>query len=147
MIKHIHFKALAVWAIYSVVTKAAFLIGISETVKSSNAYLVNIFLNVVFGILFLYLFSHEDFFKFAREIERKNIKKEKKLEHRFLHYGKLVSGLLIGILSGPLIGALALRFLLPKYRYKYLMIILSSATSSALWLGMARGVIIWHLPF
>lgn len=147
MLKSIHYKALAVWGIYTLITKGFFLAGISKSIARSDAYLLNVFFSMLFGFLFLYFFSHEDFFKFAREIERKNTKKEREWEHRFLHYGKLISSIIIGILSGPLIGALVLRFLLPRYKYKYLIIGLSSALSATIWLGIARGVISLRLPF
>jgi hypothetical protein len=147
MLKSVHYKALAVWTIYTIVTKGSFLAGLTKTITGVNAYLLNVFLGLLFGSLFLYFFSHEDFFKFAREIERKNVKKEKRWEHFFLHFGKLLSAILITVLGGPLIGALAIRFLLHNYKHKYLIIILSSAVGAALWLGVAKGAIILRLPF
>lgn len=147
MLKSIHLKALVVWGIYSVVTKGALLVGIAKSGPAFVVYLLNIFFSVFFGIIFLYFFSHEDFFKFAREIEKENSKKERIWVRRFMHYGKLFSSLIIGILAGPLIGALAVRFLLPKYQFKYLVVSLSSALSATIWLGIARGLIPVRLPF
>ncbi|KKQ92699.1 MAG: hypothetical protein UT17_C0001G0078 [Candidatus Woesebacteria bacterium GW2011_GWB1_39_10] len=140
MFKSVHLKALFVWIVYSVITKASFLAGSIKT-EVMSAFSLNVFLSVFFGILFLYFFSHEDFFKFAKEIENKNIKSERRWEHRFLHYGKLTSAILIGVATGPLIGALAARFLLVKFKYKYLTVSLSSALGSIFWLGVARGII------
>ncbi len=147
MFKGIHYKTLIVWGTYEVITKGSLLTGFLGSVSSLNIYLINVLLSVIFGISFLFLFSHEDFFKFAKEIERKNSKQEKKWEHRLLHYGKFLSSFVIGIISGPLIAALAIRFLQPKSKYKYPLIILTSALSAFFWLWAARGVIIWRLPF
>lgn len=145
--KTIHFKALIVWLIYSVITKASLLEGMTKSIEGRDAYLLNIFFSMFFGVLFLYLFSHEDFFPFAKEIERKNIKREKRWIHRFQHIGKLFASVLIGIVSGPLIGALAVRFLLHESKYKYIVIALASALSATIWLGIARGIIPLRLPF
>lgn len=145
MLKSIHFKAFAIWLIYSFITKGSFVTGVSKSIEGRDAYILNIFFSMVFGFLFLYFFSHEDFFKFACEIERKNTKKEKKWEHKLIHFGKIITSIIIGVLSGPLIGALAVRFIKPKY--KYLVIGLSSALSSVLWLGLVRDAAIIRLPF
>lgn len=147
MLKSIHFKAFAVWAIYTAVTKGSFLAGMSESVTPPNAYMINIIFSVIFGLLFLYLFSHQDFFKFAKEIEKNNSKAERRWEHRLLHFGRLFSAFLIGVATGPLIGALAIRFLVPRHKYKYVLIVTSSTISAILWLGLTRGAIIWRLPF
>lgn len=147
MLKSVHFQALTVWIIYTVITKGSFLIGMSKNWEGRDVYLLNIVFSVIFGLLFLYLFSHEDFFSFAKEIEKKNSKKEKNLLHRFQHLGKFLASVLIGVMSGPLVGALAVRFLLHKSKYKYFVIIISSALSATIWLGIARGVIPLRLPF
>ncbi len=141
MFKSVHIKALFVWLVYSIITKGSFLTGSLRTEEVLTSYLLNIVLSIFFGSMFLYFFSHEDFFKFAKEIENKNVKKEKQWEHKLLHHGKLVTAILIGIATGPLIGALSVRLLLPRNKYKYLLISFSSALGSAFWLGVARGVI------
>ncbi|QQG41763.1 MAG: hypothetical protein HYV90_00395 [Candidatus Woesebacteria bacterium] len=141
MFKSVHIKAMFVWLVYSIITKGSFLTGSLRSGGILISYLLNIILSIFFGWMFLYFFSHEDFFKFAKEIENKNVKKEKQWERKLLHHGKLVTSFLIGVATGPLIGALAVRFLLPRFKYKYLVISFSSALGSALWLGVARGVI------
>ncbi len=145
--KSIHIQAIIFWLVYEVFTKGSFVFGVSKSATIGNAYLFNMFFSILFGLIFLYIFNHEDFFKFAKEIENKNSKKEKEWEHKLQHSGKLFSSFLIGILSGPLIAALAVRFLQPKSKYKYFLIIIISALSAFFWLWTTRGVIIWRLPF
>ena len=88
--------------------------------------------SVFFGVLFLYMFSHEDFFKFAKEIERKQKKSEKIWERKFLQYGKITTIFVIAIVGGPILAALAIRFLLSRYKHKYLLIIAAMTFSTAL---------------
>lgn len=145
MIKSIHFKAVAIWVIYTLITKGSLLVGISKSVPGLSAYVLNTFFSILFGCLFLYFFSHEDFFKFAKELEKKNSKNEKKWEQVFKHYSKITTSILIGLAAGPLVAALVVRFLLPKYKHKYLIIGLSSSLSAIFWLSVTRGVI--RLPF
>lgn len=146
-IKPIHIEAVLIWLFYSFVTKGSFVIAFSKSISNINIFVLNIFFGSFFGVIFLYFFSHEDFFKFAKEIENKNKRKEKDLEFKLLRYGKLFSSILITVLSGPLVGALAFRFLLPKFKNKYMAIGFFSAVSVTLWLGIARGIIPLRLPF
>ena len=145
-IKLVHLEAFLVWLVYDVVTKGSFVATVSSVVAGANSFILNIGLSVFFGLLFLYFFSHEDFFKFISEIERKNRKAEKQWENRFAHYSKLLVAFVIGVIAGPLIGALSVRFLLTRYKFKYLVVLVSSCISALVWITIARGVIIWHLP-
>lgn len=145
--KSIHFKAFAIWALYSLVTKGVFLIVLPKAFNLYFAFITNTIFDILFGVIFLYLFSHEDFFKFARQIERENQEKEGKLIKKFKHFGKIFSSLAATVIGGPMIGALAVRFLLPKYQYRYLLIGLFSALSATIWLGIGKGLISIRLPF
>lgn len=145
MLKSIHIKALLVWVTYSVLTKGAFLYGVSKSTPIFNAFFVNILFSVFFAIIFLYIFSHEDFFKFGREIEKKNLKKEKKWLRILKHHGKVATTILIGILGGPLLTALTLRLLLPRLPSKYILVGVVAVLSASLSLAIARGVIILSL--
>ena len=145
-IKLVHLEAFLVWLVYDIVTKGSFVATASSIVTGVSSFVLNVLLSIFFGLLFLYFFSHEDFFKFVSEIERKNRKAEKQWENRFARYSKLLVAFVVGVIAGPLIGALSVRFLLPRYKFKYLVVLISSCISALVWITIARGVIIWHLP-
>jgi len=92
-----------------------------------------------FAVIFLFIFSHEDFFRFARVIEKRESKREEKLLKTYVHFGKSITTLIVGIIAGPLFAALTARILIPKSPYKYVIIIIASTASSILWLGFLRG--------
>ena len=139
----VYFQAFLVWLVYSFGTKALFI----KSVVWRDQLLVYGLIGIVsggFGILFLYLFSHEIFFKFAKLIEKSEIKKEKKWLRFFRHTGKIVAVLMIGLLAGPLFAALSARILISASKYKYWFVFIVSAASSVFWLFMARSGI-WFL--
>jgi len=143
MNKLVYFQAFLVWLVYSLGTKILFI----KSIVWGNQLLVYGLIGIVsggFGILFLYLFSHENFFKFAKLIEKKEIKKERKWLNFFSHAGKSITVLMIGLLAGPLFAALSARILLSAAKYKYWFVFIVSAASSVFWLFMARSGI-WLL--
>ncbi len=145
MLKSIHIKAFIAWAIYAIFTKGVFLYGVSKSTPAIVAFSVNILFSAFFAIIFLYIFSHEDFFKFGREIEKKNLKKEKKWLDRLKHHGKIATATLIGMLGGPLFAALTLRLLLPRLPSKYILVGAIAVLSAALALAIGRGITILSL--
>ena len=93
------------------------------------------------SLVFLYLFPHDDFFKFAKAIEKHEKKAENKLEKRFLRYGKITTIFAIALFGGPILAALAIRFLLPKYKHKYKLIVVAMIFSSVIVWFAAKGTI------
>jgi len=145
--KKIHFKIIFLLVIYFVVTQSSFFAGVLTTTPILLAFLVNIFFSILFGVTFLYIFDNEDLFGFAKQFEKDNRKKEQMWLHRFKNFGKSTIVFLIGILLGPLFAAITLKILLPKYSYKYQLIIFTSIVSAVLWLGLTRGIISFTIPF
>lgn len=139
--RSVHIQALMVWFLYSILTKGVFLAGLGINFTLLESLFFNLFVNSFFGIMFLYFFSHEDFFKFAGEIRRKNINKEKKLEGKFRNLGSVAAVVLMGILGGPMVCALGARFLIPLNTRKYLLVAISSAIGATIWFGLAKGLI------
>lgn len=135
--KVVYLKALGVWLAYTVGGKLIFL---GQMVNRSwlEAYGVVGSAAAIFGAVFLYLFSHEAFFKFARVIEKKEQKQEKRWLGRFSHTGRIVATLIIGILAGPLFSALTARMLLPRHRLKYQVVVGASLVGGWAWLFIFR---------
>jgi len=120
----------------------------------SNAILVNtvahpdfavaIGIPIIFGALsaagFLYVFCHEKLFPFATVIEKRQEKAEKRWFRYMPHTGKVASVFLVGAAGGPLVGALAANFLIPKFRQKYYVVLVSGALSGLLIALAARGL-------
>lgn len=144
-LKPIYLQALIVYLIYTLLGKYLLITGILAD-NSTFAYFIQMALSAAFAAIFLYLFSHEDFFRFAKVIEKKESEKEKKYIKKYLHLGKHLAVLVIGILAGPLFAALSARFLIPHSPYRYLLVIIASSVSSLIWLGFLRGTV-GQLPF
>lgn len=100
-------------------------------------YLFGIF----FACLFLYIFSNDKFFAFAREIEKNQKAKEKRYLNKYLHHGKVLATLIIGSLGGPVFSSLTARLLLNKYWYKYLVVILANVPSTLFSVGIGHSLI------
>lgn len=95
----------------------------------------------IFACIFLYIFSHEKFFPFAREIEKKEEGKEKRYLKKYLHHGKILGTFLIGSIGGPVFSSLTARLLLKDYWYKYLIVILANIPSTILTAGLGKSFI------
>lgn len=93
------------------------------------------------SVLFLYLFSHEDFFNFAKEIEKGQMKKEKKWLSRFSHFSKITTTFLMAMVGGPILGALTARLLLSRTGYGYALLLLANLPSTLLTVSVARGTL------
>ena len=141
MLKKNHFKTIVILIIYFLITQSSFFVGVLNSTPIFLGFLLNIIFSVFFGVIFLYIFSHEDLFDIARQLEKDNIKKEKVWLHRFKNLGKSTVVFLIGILAGPLFAAITLRIILPKYKYRYTLMVFVATASAILWLGIARGII------
>ena len=143
--KHHHFHWIHLIAVfilggYFVLSKVNLVNALTrETVIASflQLYLFGIF----FSCLFLFIFSHEKFFPFAKDMEREESKKEKKYLKKYLHHGKVLGTLVIGAIGGPVFSSLTARLLLNNYPFKYLLIILANIPSTILTVGIASGFI------
>ena len=138
--KAIHLQAVLVLILYNIISKANLAHALIR-----NSFVVSFLQVYGFGILatfaFLYLFSHEDFFTFAKEIEKKEEKGERKYLHKFKHLGKILATFLIGSIGGPIFLALTLRIFFHKHSLKYLLIILVIFISTLFGFGLLKGSI------
>lgn len=138
----IHVQALVIWVLYSVGTKV--LLGSQIAVlPTQQAFLVNALSNSFFCTMFLFVFGHEKFFKFAHEIEQKTKKKEQGLIHRLHHFGKIVITLVISASGSPLYIAFIIRYLWHDLKYKYLIANLLTIFGGWFLLTFSRGT--WGL--
>ena len=99
---------------------------------------------LAFGILtsfmFLYLFSHEDFFHFIKDIEKKEEKKEGDYLKKYKHFGKIAAVVVITLIGGTIFAALTVRLLLAHYKYKYFILLISMILSTVFTVGLAKGI-------
>lgn len=139
-IRSVHLQAAALLIIYTFLSKFIFY----KSVVSSN--LIIVFLGpyvfgVAAGIIFLYLFNHEDFFHFVREVEKQERSREKKYLKKYLHYGRIVAVLIIATIGGPVFSALTIRFLLNNVWYRYLLIMAGNIASTILAVLLGKGAL------
>jgi hypothetical protein len=133
-------KGIIFLIIYIIFTRALFVSMV--LIKSTPiALIVETISPSLFGILFLYIFSHEHLFAFARVIRERKIKTEEKFLDNFLRFGKFAAVFLIGYIAGPLFAALTTYLLLSTYKYKYYLVVLVSGSSSFLAICLARGIL------
>ena len=132
------FKAVALLVVYFLVSNTIFIRSVSQEVFL--AYGFPMIFGMLTSLMFLYLFEHEDFFKFAKELEKLEEAREKKFVARFSRHSRLFTTVAIGVVCGPVFSALSAHLLVPKYRYKYLLVMFISVPSTILWVGGARGL-------
>lgn len=139
LIHPVHLIALLVLTLYTVLSKLNMLNAISRD-NIFYAFMQMFVFGTFFTYLFLYLFSHEKFFPFAKEIEDKNKQKEKSLLKKYLHHGKIAGTFLVGLVGGPIFLSLTIRFLLNKFKYRYIFIFITSFVSTALTYAISKGL-------
>lgn len=136
--KSIHAQAVIVFILYNVISKVNFAQALIH-----NAFLYSFLRVYSFGVIatfaFLYFFSHEDFFQFAKDLEKTEKKKEKKYLNKFHHYGKVLGAILIGGIGGPIFAALTLRVFFHNQKIKYPLIFLIIFISTILGFGLIKG--------
>lgn len=140
LIRPIHLQTLLIIIIYLLISKVVFV----KFVVGPNlplSFLGPFVYGSISSIIFLYLFSHEDFFHFIREVEKSEKKKENKYLKKYKHYGKIAVVIIIGVIGGTIFAALTTRLLLMNYRYKYLILLISMFLSTILSVGIVKGVI------
>ncbi len=94
----------------------------------------------LFSFVFFYIFSHEKFFPFAKEIEKKEEEKEKSYLKKYIKHGKVIATFIIGVLGGPVFLSLTTRLLLNSFKFRYLFILLTSFVSTLFTLGAGRSL-------
>lgn len=140
MKKTIYIKAIVFLIFYFIASKSIFLNAfISQSLII--AFLTPMLFGAISGIIFLYLFSHEDFFRFAKLIEKKKIKSEKRLEHKFIKFGRVIASIIIGTVGGPILSALSVHILIAKSPYRYWIVFFSAIPSTIFTMGLAKGTI------
>lgn len=111
-----------------------------------NKNLVESFLQIyIFGIffacLFLFIFSHEKFFTFAKDMEKQEQAKEKTFLKKYIHHGKILATFVIGVIGGPVFSSLTARILLNNYPFKYFLVIIANIPSTLFTLGIGRSIL------
>lgn len=143
--KHIHFHWIHFVA--GLILGSYFLLSKINTLYAltNRNYLLSFIQIYLFGAFFacsfLYIFSHDKFLPMAKEIENKEKNKEKRLLHKYIHNGKLLTTVIVGTIGGPVFSALTARFLLDKNHYKYLVVILSNFLSTIITVGLAKPLV------
>ena len=135
-----HLIAVIVLVGYFFVSKINMIHAISKR-DAIQSFLQLYLFGVFFACLFLFIFSHEKFFPFAKDIEKNEQKNEKKYIKKYLHHGKVLGTFLIGAIGGPVFSSLTARMFLNNFRFKYLVIILANIPSTLFTLGVGWGIL------
>ena len=139
LIRPVHIQTLFVIVAYLVVSKFVFFKFVTGS-NITKAFLGHFIFGVVTSFIFLYLFSHEDFFHFIKEVEEREEKKEDRYLKKYKHFGKVAAVLVIGTIGGVIFAALTTRLLLIHYKYKYLILLISMFFSTAFSVGLVKGL-------
>jgi hypothetical protein len=139
-IRPVHIHTLLVIIGYLLVSKFVFFKFVTGP-NITESFLGPFIFGVLTSFIFLYLFSHEDFFHFIKEVEKKEEKKEEQYLRKYRHLGKVAAVLVIGAIGGVIFAALTARLLLINYKYRYLVVLVSMFFSTALSVGVAKGVL------
>jgi hypothetical protein len=139
LIRPVHVQAVLFIIIYFVVSNFVFV----GSVAHSNIYfsfLVPFAFGLISAFVFLYLFSHRDFFHFIKGLEKEEEKAEKKYLGRFSRYGKFAASILVAAVGGPIFLALTIRFLYPVSHRKYFIAFISVLISTIISVSIAKGL-------
>jgi hypothetical protein len=100
---------------------------------------------MAFGTLstfvFLYLFSHQDFFHSMTNLEKQEKGEEKKLLGKFVHYGNILACMLVSAIGGPILLSLTIRFLFSEKENRYLIAFISILVPTIVMVSIAKGLI------
>jgi hypothetical protein len=139
IIRPVHIQTIVFIIIYFVISNSVFY----SSVYHSNIY-VSFIVPFIFGLtssfVFLYLFSHRDFFHFIKNLEKAEEKAEKKYLGRFSRYGKFIASIIVSVLGGSIFLALTIRFLYPKSKRKYLIAFICMLISTIISVSIAKGL-------
>lgn len=135
----VHLQAIIFLVVYNIISKTVFLKSLLHSEYFIN-FIGPFLFSCMAGSIFLYLFRHEDFFRFIKEVERQESKKEKGYLKRFAHHGKILTTLIIATIGGPIFSALTIRLLLPKYEHPYVLLFVGNIFSTLFSTGLAKGL-------
>jgi len=139
LIRPVHIQAIIFIIIYYIVSYSIFY----GSVYHSNIY-VSFLVPLVFGLIstfvFLYLFGHQDFFHFMKNIEREERGKERKILGKVGHFGNILACIIVSVVGGPILLSLIIRFLFPKKENKYLIAFVSVLISTIISVSIAKGL-------
>jgi len=137
LIKAIHLKTTVILIVYLLLSHFILI----SSLANKNIF-ISFLLPLLFGglssVTFLYLFSHEDFFHFIKNLEEKEKKNEEKYLKRFMHFGKILTCILISLIGGPIFLALTVRFLFPKSHHRYRIAIISNTIATIILISSAK---------
>lgn len=133
----IHLIAVFILGSYFVLSKVNTVYALTRN-NLVESFLQLYLFGIFFACLFLYIFSHEKFFSFAKAMEKSESKKEKRYLNKYIHHGKVFGTFVIGAIGGPVFSSLTARILINNYWYKYIVIILANIPSTIFTVGLAK---------
>lgn len=141
----IHLQAVIVLVAYFVLSNFI-LIG---SIAQSSIY-ISFLIPFIFGLastlIFLYLFSHKDFFHFIGKFEREERAKERGYLNRFVRYGRIIACILVAAIGGPIFLALTIRFLFSESENRYQITFISTLVSTIFMVAFAKGLFNFIFP-
>ena len=135
----IHLEAALVFVAYFVVSNLVLVSSATST--NINSFIFPLIFGIISSFVFIYLFSHKDFFHFITKFEDEEKKKEKKYLHRFKQFGKTLTCIIVSLLGGPIFLALTVRFLYSKSSKRYWIALLSTTISTIVMVMVVKGVL------
>lgn len=141
-IHNIHILAVVILTSYLTLSKINYVHALTNVNHIFTFFQLYIY-GSFFAVLFLFIFSHEHFFKFAKDLENTEKKKEKAYLDKYLHFGKVLSTFIIGTIGGPIFGSLSARLLINKNKFKYLIVVLANIPSTFIAMGLGKGIILF----
>lgn len=116
------------------------LVFVATTPYAILAFGVPMIVGILSSLGFYYIFTHEETFPFAVEIEKQQKKAEKQWLRLLPRSGKAVTVIMLGIVGGPLLAAFSAQFLIPDSEYKYQILAFTGGLSGFLIAGLTRGI-------
>lgn len=139
-LRPIHLETIVFIVLYFVVSNFVFIRSVAHP-NLYFAYLIPLIFGVASTCIFLYLFSHQDFFNFIKDLEKAESKQEKKYLHRFQRFGKILACFIIAFVAGPLFLALTVRFLFKQTDNRYLIACIINFMVTIVMVSFAKGFI------
>ena len=136
--RKIHLHTLLVLVVYFSVSKIVFVHSLLNK-NLFNSFLFPFVFGVIASFVFFFLFNHDDFFHFIKEIENAEKKKEKKYVRSFKHWGKVATAVIAGTVGGPILSALSVRLLLRRNKFRFVFLILNSVLSTVWTTSVLKG--------
>lgn len=136
----VHLQAVIFIVIYFLVSTLV----VAKSITTSNVYfsfLIAFSFGLVSAFIFLYLFSHEDFFPFFKNLDKYENRAEKGYLGNFIKYGKFLACVVISLIGGQIFLALSIRFLFPKSKNKYWIATISTLVSTVVVIFFGKSIL------